>query len=118
MVRKTILTLLVTVVAIFSAKAADYRVSLVTCYPGQIVYELYGHTAIRIKHGDMDRVYNFGMFSFSKPNFVYRFVKGETDYALAGYPFEYFIPEYVERNSKVVEQVLSTVEITRGISSG
>ena len=55
----------------------------------------------------MDRVYNFGMFSFSKPNFVYRFVKGETDYALAGYPFEYFIPEYVERNSKVVEQVLN-----------
>ena len=96
-----------TVIAIFSAKAADYRVSLVTCYPGQIVYELYGHTAIRIKHGDMDRVYNFGMFSFSKPNFVYRFVKGETDYALAGYPFEYFIPEYVERNSKVVEQVLN-----------
>lgn len=107
MVRKTILTLLVTVIAIFSAKAADYRVSLVTCYPGQIVYELYGHTAIRIKHGDKDRVYNFGMFSFSKPNFVYRFVKGETDYALAGYPFEYFMPEYVERNSKVVEQVLN-----------
>lgn len=107
MVRKTILTLLVAVIAIFSAKAADYRVSLVTCYPGQIVYELYGHTAIRIKHGDMDRVYNFGMFSFSKPNFVYRFVKGETDYALAGYPFEYFMPEYVERNSKVVEQVLN-----------
>ena len=101
-----------------------FRVSLVTCYPGQIVYELYGHTAIRIVRGEqqgmiagdmpyaesrnsyMDKVYNFGMFSFSKPNFIYRFVKGETDYALAGYPFSYFLPEYVSRNSKVVEQVL------------
>ncbi len=92
---------------VMPANAGDYRVSLVTCYPGQIVYELYGHTAIRIQHGGMDKAYNFGMFSFSKPNFIYRFVKGETDYALAGYPFVYFMPEYVERNSKVVEQVLN-----------
>ena len=83
------------------------NVSLITCYPGQIVYELYGHTAIRIKGNDFDKVYNFGMFSFSKPNFIYRFVKGETDYALAGYPIQYFLPEYAERNSKVVEQELN-----------
>lgn len=107
MLRKIIATLCITVIAAVSAKADGYRVSLVTCYPGQIVYELYGHTAIRIKNGNMDKAYNFGMFSFSKPNFIYRFVKGETDYALAGYPFIYFMPEYIERNSKVVEQVLN-----------
>mgnify|MGYP000209880521 CR=1 FL=1 len=107
LLRKIIATLCITVIAAVSAKADGYRVSLVTCYPGQIVYELYGHTAIRIKNGNMDKAYNFGMFSFSKPNFIYRFVKGETDYALAGYPFIYFMPEYIERNSKVVEQVLN-----------
>ncbi len=90
-----------------AADTTSYRISLVTCYPGPVVYELYGHTAIRIVHDGMDKVYNFGMFSFSKPNFIYRFVKGETDYALGGYPFEYFLPEYIERNSKVVEQVLN-----------
>ena len=58
----------------------------------------------------MDRVYNFGLFSFNQPHFVYRFVKGETDYAVGGYPTEYFTPEYAERGSKVVEQRLRLTE--------
>lgn len=101
--------LLTAVLSAFSQTAQDslFRVSLITCYPGKIVYELYGHSAIRIVHGNMDKVYNFGLFSFSKPNFLYRFVKGETDYSLGGYPFPYFMPEYIDRNSKVVEQWLN-----------
>ena len=83
------------------------RVSLITCFPGQEVFELYGHTAIRITDGQSDMVYNFGLFSFNKPNFIYRFVKGETDYAVGSYPMIYFLPEYIERNSKVVEQILN-----------
>lgn len=99
----------------FGAKAQlgneqAFRASLITCYPGPVVYELYGHTAIRISHGEEDIAFNFGMFSFNKPNFIYRFVKGETDYALGAYPFSYFLPEYVNRNSKVVEQVLNLDE--------
>ena len=31
----------------------------------------------------MDSVWNFGIFDFREPNFVYRFVKGETDYMVA-----------------------------------
>lgn len=95
----------------------DTRISLITCYPGQDVYELYGHTAIRISDGYSDLVYNFGMFSFNRPNFIYRFVKGETDYMLGAYPFDYFLPEYAARNSKVVEQVLNlTPEQTATLS--
>jgi len=37
----------------------------------------------------------------------FRFVKGETDYLCAGYPFEWFMPEYVSRGSRVVEQDLN-----------
>ena len=33
-----------------SAKAADEPVvSLITCYPGQNIYELYGHTELRVR---------------------------------------------------------------------
>ena len=78
MFRKLMAVLCAVAFFVMPANAGDYRVSLVTCYPGQIVYELYGHTAIRIQHGGMDKAYNFGMFSFSKPNFIYRFVKGRT----------------------------------------
>ena len=85
-------------------------VSLVTCYPGPEIYELYGHTALRVRGEGIDSVWNFGVFDFRQPNFVYRFVKGETDYMCASYPFEYFLPEYVKRGSKVVEQDLNLTQ--------
>ena len=93
------------------AAAQNLKVSLLTCFPGQEVFELYGHTAIRITDGEsLDKTYNFGLFSFNKPHFVYRFVKGETDYAVGGYPTEYFTPEYAMRGSKVVEQTLNLTQ--------
>lgn len=82
-------------------------VSLITCWPGAEVYELCGHEAIRVRGEGMDSVWNYGVFNFNEPNFVYRFVKGETDYMLAGYPFAWFMPEYMAAGRRVVEQDLN-----------
>jgi len=86
-------------------------VSLVTCAPGPEIYELCGHEAVRVRgviDGErLDSVWNYGVFDFTEPNFVYRFVKGETDYRLAGYPFSWFMPEYVAAGRKVTEQDLN-----------
>lgn len=86
-------------------------VSLITCWPGSEVYELCGHEALRVRGISdgipVDTVWNYGVFNFNEPNFVYRFVKGETDYLLAGYPFEWFLPEYIESGRKVIEQDLN-----------
>ncbi|WP_302986116.1 DUF4105 domain-containing protein, partial [uncultured Muribaculum sp.] len=46
-------------------------VSLITCLPGNQVYELEGHTALRIKRGDNDLAVNYGIFDFDSPNFIY-----------------------------------------------
>lgn len=91
-------------------KNAPLTVSLITCYPGPEVYALCGHTALRVRSEQMDSVWNYGLFDFTRPDFVYRFVKGETDYNLGGYPFAWFLPEYVERGSKVVEQDLNLTQ--------
>lgn len=85
----------------------ELTASLITCWPGSEIYELCGHEAIRIKGEGIDSVWNFGIFNFNEPNFVYRFVKGETDYNVAGYPFAYFLPEYIAGNRRVEEQVLN-----------
>lgn len=82
-------------------------VSLITCWPGADIYELCGHEAIRVRGEGIDSVWNYGMFSFNQPNFVYRFVKGETDYMLGAYPFDHFMPEYILAGRKVVEQDLN-----------
>ena len=89
------------------AKAQELKASLITAWPGSEIYELCGHEAIRIQGDGIDSVWNFGIFNFNEPNFVYRFVKGETDYGVAGYPFEWFMPEYQRRGSRVEEQVLN-----------
>lgn len=90
-----------------SAAPEPLTVSIVTCYPGPEIYELDGHSAIRIQGPGVDSVWNFGMFDFAEPNFVYRFVKGDTDYMVGGYPFSWFMPEYRERGSRVVEQQIN-----------
>lgn len=82
-------------------------VSLITCWPGEEVYELCGHEAIRVRGQGIDSVWNYGTFDFTAPGFIYRFVKGETDYMLSSYPFEYFMPEYINAGRRVVEQELN-----------
>lgn len=85
-------------------------VSVITCSPGREVYELCGHTAVRVRtaaSSRLDSVWNYGLFDFTAPNFVYRFVKGETDYMVAGYPFSLFLPEYKANGREVTEQVLN-----------
>lgn len=90
------------------------RVSILTCSPGNEVYSLFGHTALRYKDDakGLDLIFNYGVFDFSAPNFIWRFVLGETDYRLAVIDFPYFIGEYTMRGSGVVEQVLDVDSAT------
>ena len=50
-------------------------ISLITCDPGDEIYSLFGHSAIRIKNQkqDFDIVYNYGTFDFDTPNFTIKF---------------------------------------------
>ena len=82
-------------------------VSLLTCSPHEEIYSLYGHAALRWHEGNTDLVFNWGMFSFSKPYFALRFVFGLTDYELAAYPFDNFWPYYQKWGSSITEQVLN-----------
>ena len=86
-----------------------YRVSLLTCHPGNISYELYGHTALRIVNtqAGTDVTYNYGIFDFDSPNFVWRFVLGQTDYMLGTADFKYFKWLYAMQGRRVDEQVLN-----------
>lgn len=85
-------------------------VSLITCSPGQEAYSLYGHTALRVRGSKplpYDVAFNYGVFDFGAPNFVWRFVLGETDYMVVPCDFDVFLTEYDYRGSSVTEQVLN-----------
>ena len=85
------------------------RVSLLTCSSGPDAYERFGHAGIRIldlKKRDLDITFHYGVFSFNTPNFVYRFVKGETDYQLGAVYTSDFINEYSRRGLGMSQQWL------------
>ncbi|MDR0745925.1 MAG: DUF4105 domain-containing protein [Mediterranea sp.] len=84
------------------------RISLLTCAPGDEIYSLFGHTAIRYEDTSrkIDLVFNYGVFSFNAPNFIYRFVKGETDYMLEVVDYSRFEMEYACQDRTVWQQTL------------
>ena len=75
----------------------NLRVTLITCDPGPDAYQMFGHTAIRVQdlnNPDYDMVYNYGVFDSRRNNFIYYFVKGETDYVLSVNHADQFIGRY------------------------
>ncbi len=95
-----------------SQSTDSIRFSLLTCAPGTEIYSLFGHTAIRYENYTrrIVVVFNYGMFSFNTPNFIFRFVAGETDYQLGITPYSYFEAEYAMRGSSVYQQVLNLTQ--------
>ncbi len=87
----------------------EARISLMTSAPyDEEVFTVYGHAALRIYDPgqNIDYIFNYGIFDFSKPNFIYRFAKGETDYRLGVTDFQDYVIEYQMRGSEITEQVL------------
>lgn len=86
-------------------------ISLLTVGPGSKIYQLEGHTALRLNYGsDADITVNWGMFDFAAPNFIYRFVKGETDYRIGISPMQYTMIEYAYQGRSIVEQTLNLTD--------
>lgn len=83
--------------------------SLITCGAGDEIYSLFGHTAIRYKNTTkgIDYAFNYGIFSFNTPNFIWRFTLGETDYILGVQDFKRFVDEYTFLGRSVREQELN-----------
>ena len=93
----------------FPYGGATLRVSVLTFGPGEAVFERFGHNAIRITDAmtGMDLAYNWGMFSFEDPNFLGRFLSGDTRYWVEAFPASWLIEVYIAQDREVTEQVLA-----------
>lgn len=112
--RKSILTALFCLtfalpIAAVQTLSKDARFSLLTCSPGELVYELFGHSALRIQDDSLglDLVFNYGVFSFYTENFILKFVSGQTDYTIGLSRYNDFCIEYAARGSSVKESFLN-----------
>ncbi|AWH85143.1 hypothetical protein HYN59_08415 [Flavobacterium album] len=85
------------------------KITLLTCGPGEELYSVFGHTAIRIFDpiNGIDVVCNYGTFDFNTPNFYLKFVKGDLQYMLSTSSYEDFVYTYKYYNRDVFEQELN-----------
>ncbi|MDQ8153911.1 MAG: DUF4105 domain-containing protein [Gemmatimonadota bacterium] len=85
------------------------QVSLLTFGPGTPVFERFGHNAIRIADPiiALDVSWNWGMFSFDEPNFLGRFLRGTSQYWMAGFETVPLLAYYQENDRQTIEQVLN-----------
>lgn len=85
------------------------RVSFMTCGPGKEIFTKFGHSGIRIydPQNGIDVVFQWGVFMFDFPDFILRFVLGDTEYQMGLIPSDIFLDEYRFRGSSVVEQNLN-----------
>ncbi|MBO5827577.1 MAG: DUF4105 domain-containing protein [Paludibacteraceae bacterium] len=77
---KRIIILLLSFFTLVSLVEAKTQVSLLTSTAcNNAIYTVWGHSAIRVRTEQDDKVYNYGVFSFGD-GFLYNFVTGQTDY--------------------------------------
>ena len=84
-------------------------ISMITVYPGNKIYSLFGHSAFRIVDSEngIDRMYNYGTFDFSDDFFVLKFIEGKLDYYLDIDSFQRALRFYSNiEHRKVYEQIL------------
>lgn len=87
-------------------------VSLLTCGPGEELYSVFGHTALRVADPEtgMDVVFNYGMFDFNTPLFYLKFIKGDLKYFASAGSYQDFVYTYQYYNRDVFEQRLNLTQ--------
>ena len=98
-----------------STLSEQARVFVVTCRPGEALYEHFGHTAFMIidePQGIQD-IYNYGIFDFNTSQFYWRFVKGETYYQLGKEDASWFMRANTYAGRQVNMQELNLTPAAR-----
>jgi hypothetical protein len=98
-----------------SASGESLRISVLTFGQGDAVFERFGHNALRIRDlatGE-DLSYNWGLFSFDEPQFLRRFLSGNTNYWVDAFPTADMLDYYARNDRHSVEQDLNLTPAQR-----
>jgi len=89
----------------------SYR-SFAVLTPGDLVYDTYGHSALRVHDPsrNIDHVYNYGLYDFNTPGFVMKFMRGKLLYQVGVHKFDDFLYSYNQDRRSVYEQKLNLNE--------
>lgn len=85
------------------------QVSLITASPGNDLYTVFGHTALRVHDPvtGINRMYNYGTFDFDTQGFYWKFALGDLRYFLSVSRFELAKKAYLNAGRTLTEQQLN-----------
>ncbi|MEO6490434.1 MAG: DUF4105 domain-containing protein [Ferruginibacter sp.] len=92
----------------FGQDSSRLRISLLTCTPGDELYSIFGHSALRVidSNSVTDIVYNYGTFNFDDEGFYFKFIRGKLPYYISIENFKDFKFIYQVTNRGMTEQVI------------
>jgi hypothetical protein len=112
----------------YTQDSSHLRISLLTCSPGDDLYAIFGHSALRITDSSSatcqfieqnlgyrsllinnrcDLVFNYGTFDFNEKGFYVKFMRGKLLYYLSIENFSDFAFAYQSEHRSITEQVLN-----------
>ena len=108
-------TLLICSSSVKAQLSNNARISLLTCDPGDDLYSIFGHSAIRITDpvNRIDEVYNYGTFDYRDPDFYPKFLKGKLRYWLNIEGSLNFIRTYDSLRRSVKEELILLDSVQR-----
>jgi len=91
------------------------EISVLTFANGEVLWERFGHNALVVTDTvtGMSLAYNWGVFDFDQPNFLMRFLTGDTRYWLAAYPTQAMFDAYVSEDRTARRQVLALSNVEK-----
>lgn len=99
-----------------ATRGESLEFTVYTYGPGDAVFERFGHIALAMRDSvtGEDVAFNWGMFDFNQPNFLGRFLTGDTKYWMAGYRTDQFNTVYRGEDRTIRRQVLALTPTQRG----
>lgn len=98
-----------------AVRGLELDVALATFGPGDAIFERFGHNALVITDRSTGEslAYNWGMFDFNQPNFLGRFLTGDTRYWLGVFRTEELFAAYRADNRSIRVQRLALTPVER-----
>ena len=96
-------------ISTFAQDTSRMRISLLTVTPGEELYSIFGHSALRVidSNSVTDIAFNYGTFNFDDKDFYLKFLRGRLNYYLNADNFEDFKYANQADNRGITEQVLN-----------
>ncbi len=101
--------------AVRAERGAALEISVLTLANGEVIWERFGHNALIVSNRETGErlAYNWGMFDFDQPNFLTRFLTGDTRYWLAVFYADDMFRQSVQEDRSARLQVLDLTNVQK-----